>query len=78
MQENKQNIRFTALYCRLSSDDELKRGQQQHNTSKNKSYKTMLLKKCLTPTEVYVDDASPEQISIDLYFKDCYLMLKMI
>lgn len=24
MQENKQNLRFTALYCRLSSDDELK------------------------------------------------------
>ena len=40
MQENKQNIRFTALYCRLSSDDELKGA----SNIKNKFYKTMLLK----------------------------------
>ena len=77
MQENKQNIRFTALYCRLSSDDELK-GDSNSIIHQKQILQDYALKNSLTPTEVYVDDASPEQISIDLTLKDCYLMLKMI
>lgn len=44
MQENKQNLRFTALYCRLSSDDELKGDSNSIVLYiKSKSFRTMHL-----------------------------------
>lgn len=43
MQENKQNLRFTALYCRLSSDDELKGDSNSILYIKSKSFRTMHL-----------------------------------
>ena len=55
MQENKQNIRFTALYCRLSSDDELK-GDSNSIIHQKQILQDYALKNSLTPTEVYVDD----------------------
>lgn len=55
MQENKQNIRFTALYCRLSSDDELK-GDSNSIIHQKQILQDYDLKNSLTPTEVYVDD----------------------
>lgn len=55
MQENKQNIRFTALYCRLSSDDELK-GDSNSIIHQKQILQDYALKYSLTPTEVYVDD----------------------
>ena len=55
MQENKQNIRFTALYCRLSSDDELK-GDSNSIIHQKQILQDYALKNSLTPTEVYDDD----------------------
>ena len=55
MQENKQNIRFTALYCRLSSDDELK-GDSNSIIHQKQILQDYALKNSLTPTDVYVDD----------------------
>lgn len=54
MQENKQNIRFTALYCRLSSDDELK-GDSNSIIHQKQILQDYALKNSLTPTEVYVE-----------------------
>ena len=55
MQENKQNLRFTALYCRLSSDDELK-GDSNSIIHQKQILQDYALKHSLTPTEIYVDD----------------------
>ena len=52
MQENKQNLRFTALYCRLSSDDELK-GDSNSIIHQKQILQDYALKHSLTPTEIY-------------------------
>ena len=51
MQENKQNLRFTALYCRLSSDDELK-GDSNSIIHQKQILQDYALKHSLTPTEI--------------------------
>lgn len=77
MQENKQNLRFTALYCRLSSDDELK-GDSNSIIHQKQILQDYALKHSLTPTEIYVDDGFTEQILTDRILKDFFPMLKTI